>query len=223
MKKLILGSMIITIILWSCSTDEPSLPLVQLEQSAASPGPPRMENQVENIISGVGNTVFDVDGNEVVGAPDETLLYDFEGNPVLAPDGSQLTKGDWVGVTGRAKMKCVGKGTLVTLHFSGLIPNGLYTIWNAQFDPPFDGTFNNLIGLGALGPNDGSKSAFTASASGEGQISVIVPPGDLSMFGSIDGCLTDNESHLIGHYHTDGQTHGPVFGPGVDQFAIIFW
>ena len=91
----------------------------------------------------------------------------------------------------------------------------------------FDPTFANLIGLGALGSNDGAHNAFRASASGEGEVSAITPPGPLSVFGSMGGCalIDEFEAHVVGAYHIDGQSHGPSLGPdgtAVEQLGSIF-
>ena len=93
--------------------------------------------------------------------------------------------------------------------------------------PGFDPTFANLIGLGAIGSQSGTQNAFRASASGEGDVSAITPPGSLSMFGAIGACaLTDQfEWHVVGAYHIDGQTYGASPGPegtAVEQFGFVF-
>ena len=163
------------------------------------------------------------------------------GLPALAPDGHQVTLGEWLRASGRGSAKCVQQGTQVTIHMSGLIPKGVYTIWVVIFDGPFPAEnpgkpfpFGNLVGVGALGPDDGSENTFEASASGEGQISVIMPPGPLSDFGppfldqkyDVEGCLLDEfEFHLVGVYHFDGMSYGPVPGyqhGGAEQFGIRF-
>jgi hypothetical protein len=103
--------------------------------------------------------------------------------------------------------------------------------------PPPD--FSNLIGEGALGPDDRSRNTFTASASGEGQITRIHPAGRLSETlpsppfanESVGACLpTDEfEVHLVGAFQQPGQPAGPNVGPpalfpesAVEQFVFIF-
>lgn len=165
-----------------------------------------------------------------------TLLHEaIVGNPVLAPDGDQVTWGEWSGVEGHISVKCVQKGTHAVLHLSGLIPRGVYTIWNVVFEAPgFTGEFDvpgsvpaNVIGFGPSGSSDGSSSAFRASASGRASISTVTPPGDLGVAGDIGGCaLTDEfEWHVVGLYHIDGETYGSERGPEgtrAEQFAFIF-
>jgi len=175
-------------------------------------------------------------------SPPSTPLWDSRfGLPALAPDGHQITLEEWLRVQSRAEAKCVRKGTHVVIHLSGLIPNGVYTVWVLVFDGPFpagpDGAapfpFGNLVGVGSLGANDGSENSFKASASGEGQISVNMPPGPLSttppwLAGTapydVGGCLLDEfEFHLVGVYHFDGKSYGPTPGfvhGGSEQFGI---
>lgn len=154
--------------------------------------------------------------------------------PVVAPDGHHVTWGLFASVEGRISVKCVRGGTHVVLHVSNLIPHGVYTTWNVTFGPSgFTGEFDssgnpvNLIGVGPGGPNDGSRSEFTASATGRASISTITPAGELGTLGSIGGCaLTDEfEWHVVGLYHIDGQSHGTSLGPDgtmAEQFAFVF-
>lgn len=175
--------------------------------------------------------IEDADFNDpVIGS--ETPLFTMAGHqPILAPDGHHVTLGEFNEVTGTSKVKCLPQGTQVNLHLKNLIPNGVYTIWSLTFQSPgFDGTlssFVNLTGQGALASNDGSANTFTASASGEGQITRIVPSGDLSVFGTLASCiLTDEfEVHFVGVYHIDGMTYGAIPGPAgtyIEQFGFIY-
>lgn len=180
--------------------------------------------------------VSDAAGNPPVG--DATPLYllpRFGHAPILAPDGHQVTLGEWDAVSGRATVKCINKGTHTVIHVSGLIPNGVYTIWQLVFKAPgFDGTFANLVGVGALGANDGGDNAFRASAAGEGAVSAITPGGPLSALApgattkyDIAACSLQDEFevHYVGAYHLDGRTYGPVPGARTtfaEQFGFAF-
>jgi len=130
--------------------------------------------------------------------------------PLLAPDGHQLTLGEYEAANGRAAVKCINAGTHSVLHFSDLIPNAQYSVWLAipnPMPPP------RLIGGSTLGPVEPSNF-FTSSEAGEGQLSTITPAKNLSIFGGpIGDCFLDQpvELHLV--YHADGQTHGDVPGP----------
>ena len=138
--------------------------------------------------------------------------------PVTAPDGHIVTWGEWAQAKGRAKVKCIKKGSLVVVHLSGLIPNGQYTVWIPVFTAPFNpATFPaGVIAAGPLGAQDGSENGFVADDDGEGEISVVLPAGPLNgpIPGPFDGCLTDEvefQVHIA--YHIDRMTHGRLPGP----------
>lgn len=175
--------------------------------------------------------------------PLDTPLWDARfNNPAVAPDGHQLTLGEWTQVEAAGAIKCVQQGSHVTVHASGLVPKGVYTIWVMIFDGPFPAgpngnkpfPFGNLVGVGALGPNDGSENSFQASESGEGQVTAIMPTGLLSTSGppflpapyDLTGCLLDEYAvMLVGVYHFNGQTYGPEPGyqfGAAEQFGILF-
>lgn len=160
--------------------------------------------------------LFVEDVNRQPASSDETLLYEvFTHQPVLAPDGHHVTWGEFSKAGGSASVKCVNKGTHVTLHFTGLIPNGVYTVWVVTFKAPgFEPTFANQIGEGSLGAPDGSENQFNVSASGTGSISIIMPAQQMSEFGTIDNCMSSEyEVQIVTAYHMDGRTHGQTPGP----------
>jgi hypothetical protein len=115
------------------------------------------------------------------------------------------------------------KGTHVEIELSGLIPNGVYSIWDVRLDEA-----SNVIGLGSLGQNDGSQNHFQATASGHGEVSLVMAGGPLSAFGAADECQLDEAQFILFVvYHLDGQTHGPVPGPipgctFCEQFGFAF-
>jgi len=171
--------------------------------------------------------------------PEETdsdmpLITDLGREPVVDPDGEEVTWGEWSGVNGSIFVECIEDGTYARLDISGLIPHGVYTVWNVTFEAPgFTGEFEapalpaNVKAFGPAGPSDGSRSMFLASASGEGSIMFTTPPGPLGTQGEIGECaLTDElEWHVVGLYHSDGKTYGSERGPAgthAEQFAFIF-
>ncbi len=175
---------------------------------AKAEGPARNSNPIVPL-----DPVVDVNGVAAVLA--STPIYitpDFCPSmpAILAPDGHAITLGEWMTIQGRASVKCTNLRTHVVIHLKGLIPNGVYSMWIATFNAPgFTPNFENVKAGGALGPPDGSKNTFRASASGEAQISAIHPAGPLSEFGTVGNCLLDEfEVHLAGAYHLDGLTHG---------------
>jgi len=199
----------------------------------------RAEGPIRNDKSGLApltmGQVSDADGREPA-TPDAPLYFSRHCQPgdalapIIAPDGHQVTWGEWTDVEGRAAVKCINQGSHVVAHFSGLIPNGQYTCWIVAFDAPgFTGTsLANAFTFGPLGTQDGAENGFVASADGEGQISGILPPGPMTIIHTrdFDGCLTDEfEFHVAIAYHGDGQTHGPMPGPVCTwavQRAVVF-
>ena len=175
---------------------------------------------------------FTEDANKQMPVGNATLLFDRRGHtPILAPDGHQITLGEYNTASGWAHVKCITSGTHTVFHMTGLIPNGVYTIWvltfkSPGFPSPGPNKFLNLIGNGALGAPDGSENAFVATEDGTASLSVTMPAERLSLFGSVGNCLgSEFEAHLVAAYHSDGLTHGG--SPGnpstwVVQFGFPF-
>jgi hypothetical protein len=232
----------------ACAADPPltfdpevePLPVLQTAMAGAP-----LTAQVPSIVV-VGLTV-NAAGMPVIPAlaPSSTLLYYARNNmPVLAPDGHHVTAGEFAAAHGTASVKCLGPGTHITLHLSGLIPNATYRVWLLKFrspgfsiGPPPD--FSNLIGEGSLGSSDRSRNTFQASAGGEGQITRIQPEGALSEAlpsppyanEPAGACLLSDEFewHLVGALQQPGQPTGPHIGPpaifvgtAVEQFVFLF-
>ena len=172
------------------------------------------------------------ENGEIPTSNDQLIYETRKNNPVLAPDGHQLTWGEFSEVEGQADVQCQDNGVLVDVELTGLIPNGVYTLWNIVFEEPgMDPTKEmlGLSGLGASGIGDGSDNSFVASADGKATLSVLSPGGSLSIISNTDlgQCpLTDNfEWHVVGAYHIDGTNHGPSLGPdgtAIEQFGFIF-
>ncbi len=174
---------------------------------------------------------------------DDRLVSRVEGAPVddgTAPeevdgDLGQLTWAQFKDVAGRIRLKCVRKGTHVSMHLSGLVPKGLYTVWVVAFDGDFHAgeralarAFQNLVGSAPLGDNDGGENVFRASQSGEGQVTAIDEPATFTGPGFVDPdtserCLLEHhEVHFIGALHLDDETYGPNPRPyGVEQFGFV--
>src|SRR5206468_3729645 len=93
--------------------------------------------------------------------------------PLIAPDGHHIVLAEWQRANGGAQIKCGQKGTHAVLQLSGLVPNGVYTVWVATFQAPgLTPDFANLTGLGALGAPDGSQNVVVASSQGTAEVSV---------------------------------------------------
>ncbi len=138
--------------------------------------------------------------------------------PSLTVAGTVLVTNGEPNPAGTAKVRCVNGGTLYTLHFSGLNPKDVYTVWGITFTNGPNG-----FAVGSLGSSDGSQNVFRASASGQAQFNLLVPAGGATSFGLLGVPVGDSgtwpacmigQGLLIIDGHTDGQTHGGVPGSG---------
>ncbi|NOT46322.1 MAG: hypothetical protein HOP17_01040 [Acidobacteria bacterium] len=190
--------------------------------TAVAQGPTRNRDLIpfyEDVRGGACSTTNGAVGAIMPNTPADTVLFNrtFRGQPnpqfcetVLNPDGSQMTLGQYTEVRGRSAVKCLRRGTHTVLNFTGLRPNGVYSIWIVQFDsvpgPP--------IGVGGIGRNGPYENGFTADADGVGQIGRITPEQDLSIFGHVGQCMLDSPFDLELVYHGDGLLHDGDPGPG---------
>lgn len=230
-----------------CSGESPVAPEESLDASiqAAKQGPPVTGSADLLVITGLTVDVNNMTVIPVIAPPSTLLYYRRNRKPVLAPDGHHVTAGEFSAVQGSISVKCLPSGTQVKVHLRELIPNATYRIWLLTFkDPGFDigppPDFSNVVGEGALGPNDRSRNTFKASASGQGQITRIHPAGLLSEFlpapapfpnePAGDCLLTDHfEWHAFGAFQQPGEPGGPDVGPpaffpdsAVEQFVFVF-
>ena len=116
----------------------------------------------------------------------------------------RLTLGDWLGHRGSGTYRCHdGEGT-VTAEFSGLVPNGVYTMWHTFTAVQATRPFSGYLDL-PLGARDGSTSVFVANMRGEASFKrTFTPCLQLS-----DAWLT---SMLAVNFHSDGRTHAGLPG-----------
>ncbi len=115
-----------------------------------------------------------------------------------------LTLGQWLRHQGGGTYRCVnGEGSLET-WFTGLVPNGVYTMWHAFMAMPPTTPFSGALEL-PLGARDGSTSMFRADANGEASFMHQFKP-----------CLEMSDvwttSMLAINYHSDGRTYGGLPG-----------
>jgi hypothetical protein len=165
----------------------------------------------------------DVHGNRPNASTDpSTLLYKaVNGQPLLAPDGHQLTWGEWIEPlrtdTSRVSVKCVDKGTHVVIEATGLIPNALYSAWLfAQATP------TSMFAVGTLRSVLPGDNSFVTDETGAGSFNAIVPAGPLSIQGEVSDCLLTSSTFIIQlDYHSDGRLYGGVPGPAVVTFGHI--
>jgi hypothetical protein len=189
--------------------------------AALAQGPTRDRDLIpfyEDIRGGTCSTTMPNVGLITGNTPPSTLLFNrsFRGqpdpdfcHPILNPDSSQMNLGQFEAVRGRSSLKCITTGSHSVFTFTGLRPNGVYTIWIVLPDsmpgPP--------IGVGGLGRTPLNENTFTATSTGEGHIVRTTPEEDLSIFGHVGDCLLDEPLVFELVYHSDGTTHGGDPGP----------
>jgi hypothetical protein len=118
-----------------------------------------------------------------------------------------VTWGRWRQGTATSRAHCTGgaKRTDVRLRMSGLVPNGIYSVFYAQFEPdsrnPLCPGEERLLPVTSKDPEQAPDAAsFIVDANGEADFQ-----------GRVEGCLFDSAKltfMLI--YHLDGMTYGDL-------------
>ncbi|MEH6575718.1 MAG: hypothetical protein V7731_01455 [Amphritea sp.] len=116
-----------------------------------------------------------------------------------------MTLGQWLQHSGKGAYSCEdGQGKL-ELSFSGLVPEGVYTIWHAFMAMPPPEPFTGSLDV-PLGARDGSESVFLADSE-----------GNADFVHSFSPCLQLSDvwtsSMLAVNWHSDGKTYGGHPGP----------
>ncbi len=224
----------IILLLPACQIADAELPEARLSDAVEARGEP-LKAEAESVT--ITNLTLNSSGeliNPVTADPSTLLFYARTGEPILGPDGEQITAGVYSATRGTLEAKCLNKGTHIQLHLEGLIPHATYRAWLITFKSPgFDlslpNPFVNALGTGALGPSDRSRNTFVASASGQGTLVRFMPAGPYSELGEVDDCLLDEfEWHLVLAFQQPGQPGGtevgsPAFFPysAVEQLVFI--
>lgn len=126
-------------------------------------------------------------------APPDTLLYNAEGKPLGTTLGRWLTASGTGSVTPANDRAHADR---VSVSFTGLIPGGLYSLFEVTFRPSGN-TFAPIDGSGL-------RHNFVALGDGTARATVLTPAP-----------LTHSNAVLL-VYHSDGRTHGRSRGtPGV--------
>jgi hypothetical protein len=122
------------------------------------------------------------------------------------PKGPELplTLGEWFGATGAGTYSCVDGSAEIDVSFTGLVPDGVYTMWHwFNADPPTE-PFKAGFDI-PVGSRDGSDSIFIADAEGNARFERTMKP-----------CLQLTGEHLMAGlaiaWHSDGQTYGVHVG-----------
>lgn len=210
----------IALSLSSCKKDSPSLNSDKITDQAALSSSEKKGGPLKV-------DLVHIDMDITVGANDYLFNRTPPHTQVLAPDGHPVTLGEFHMVSGWAHVKCNNEGTHVVVHLKGLIPNGVYTLWAMRFPDPntFPPPAPGPSGVGALGAPDGSENVLKVNSKGTAELSVTMPAGNLSIFGSLPNCWrTVFKVMVAGAYHLDGQTHGASPGGtgGFSTYVLQF-
>jgi hypothetical protein len=114
-----------------------------------------------------------------------------------------VTLGEWLAATGTGSYQCVDGQGEIALEFSGLVPNGVYTLWYV-FSPTPPATPFMTLDL-PLGARDGSQSLVSVN-----------PDGTTSYKATVTPCLQMSGIQAVTlvalAYHSDGKAHGSLPG-----------
>jgi len=132
-----------------------------------------LNHEHEGILNESGNPINN-------GTSDQALLLQANGKArLLAPDGHQLTLGEFDDVRGSITAKRLDDGTMVTVDLSGLIPNGRYALSLLLM-----GMGPDPVGMGAASDNP-KDSIFIADEDGDALFSAVKRAGALSERGQV--------------------------------------
>lgn len=124
--------------------------------------------------------------------------------PYARGEALDLNLGEWYAAEGEATYHCQEGTGHMEATFSGLVPEGVYTMWhffmaNPQTNP-FIGTFDLPVGA-----RDGTQSMFVADTQ-----------GDAAFVREFQPCLQMSGVQLAAGlavaWHSDGMTYGPLPG-----------
>ena len=155
---------------------------------------------------------------EQAGDPSYTELVAFSaGEPVKRTPGDldnigpftmgeplSFTMGEWLGARGEGRFTRDAEGGELTLDFSGLVPDGLYTMWCAELPKAgveVEGITPSNLPCGAP---DGSDNVFTADAGGVGAVTIALD--------ALPSTTAEIQGVVALAYHSDGRNHGAAHG-----------
>ena len=158
--------------------------------------------------TGSGKFYRATNGDHDMNAPVYRLTHEQHHDPfdpdAVGPYGDAVplgfTLGEWLKHQGTGTYTCTDGVGALDLSFTGLVPNGVYTMWHAFVAIPPPEPFTGTLDL-PLGARDGSESVFVAEADGTKEFKHSFEP-----------CLqmsdTWTTSMLAINYHSDGTTYG---------------
>jgi len=122
------------------------------------------------------------------------------------PKGRPLgvTLGEWLAAEGKGTYSCSNGEGHLSVEFTKLVPNGVYTFWHYFLAWPPTDPFLDSYDI-PVGARDGSDSVFIADADGNATVERTFKP-----------CLQLTGEHLASGlaiaWHSDGKTYGALPG-----------
>lgn len=111
----------------------------------------------------------------------------------------------WLSAKGNGEYVCSNGQGAVRANFTGLVPNGVYTLWYSFLPTPPTQPFTGTLDL-PLGARDGSQSVLRAGADGKASYTMTFKP-----------CLqlsSEQVATMIAlAWHSDGKTYASSPGP----------
>ena len=137
------------------------------------------------------------------------------GGPYPKGEALGITLSEWLRHQGAGSYTCAGGEGRLNTTFSGLVPNGVYTMWHVFMARPPTTPFTGTLDL-PLGARDGSTSRFVADADGDAAFTHTFRP-----------CLQLSDvwttSLLAIAYHSNGKTYGADPGQwGLNSHMPLF-
>jgi hypothetical protein len=172
---------------------------------------------------GSGDVYRVTKGDNNMNAPLYKTAVETPHNPFDAAANGPHRKGEPLGMTLGQWLKHRGTGTYTAkngtgtlkLEFTGLVPNGVYTMWHAFMPMPPTEPFSGTLDM-PLGARDGSESVFTADENGNAKFEHSFRPG-------LQLSDTWTKSMLAINYHSDGKTYRGLPGSfGLNAHIPLF-
>ena len=172
---------------------------------------------------GSGQVFRVTQGDHDMNAPLYKTAIEVKHNPFDEKALGPYERGEPLGMTLGRWLQHQGTGVYSTkdgvgsldLNFTGLVPNGVYTMWHAFIALPPTVPFSGTLDL-PLGARDGSESVFRADAQGNARFQHSFSPG-LEMSDVWTTAL------LVINYHSDGKTYGGLPGAfGLNAHIPLF-
>lgn len=122
---------------------------------------------------------------------DESSMAAFEVGDELG-----FTVSEWLSASATGTYTVRDDSAEISITASGLVPDGLYTMWCSRLNPPPEFEINNY----PCGAADGTENIFTADSEGTATVEMMIE--------TFEPSLADDIALVALAYHSDGQTYG---------------